>query len=276
MAAAAYLLLSLPCLERVALEGLAQACCLIQNREFDQMDQFTEREGVPRLAVLFQERRQMLGMESCRKTREGAAANEEDEDEERILWEGCGSERKADSSGDEGPSLSQNQAEEHRRARAESQSDDKHFMLHLKHIECLSCDSLDSLSRLCPNICSISVNTDDYDEARGRSQGSLLTAGLKTWSGQLRSLCIRYPGPLVELLPALQVAGWSLFSLTLEGLKTSPHSPLLEVIKSCPKLRDLSISAEPPTTPQEEENEEDQLDDQNLPWLPDLSSLTLK
>ncbi|KAJ4942347.1 hypothetical protein JOQ06_012213 [Pogonophryne albipinna] len=181
VAAAAYLFLSLPYLERVAMEGLAQACCLIQEKQFGQTEEFTSREGVPQL-----------------------------------------------------------------------------------------------LSRACPDLCSISVNIDDGEDTRGRSQGSLLAAGLQACSGQLQSLTVHYPGPLVELLPALQVAGSSLVSLTLEGVQTSPHTPLLEVIKACPRLRDLHISAEPPSTPQEaEDEEENQREERDLPQLPHLCSLTL-
>lgn len=275
VAAAAYLLLSLPCLERVAMEGLAQACSLIQHREFHRTDEFTDREGVPRLGEVWGEWRHRRGMDSWRENREGAAADEEDEDEERMLWEEYGSESEEDVHRGEGPSCSQTQAEEKGRGRLLSQLGDERLILHLKDVKGLSCDSLDSLSQLCPNIYSLSVNLDDYEDTRGRSQGSQLAACLQTWSGQLRSLSVHYSGPLVDLLPALQVAGPSLLSLTLEGVKTSPHSPLLEVIRACPKLRDLLISAEPPTTPQEED-EEDQWDDWDLPRLPNLCSLKLK
>lgn len=263
VATAAFLLLSLPCLERVAMEGLAQACCLIQHREFDQTEEFTDREGVPRLGEMWGEWRHRHSMGK----RERAAA---DEDEERIFWAEHGSES------EEGPSCSQDQAEEKRRRRVLSQSDDECLVLRLKDVKGLTCDSLDSVSHLCPNIYSISVNADDYEDARGRSQGSLLAAGLQTWSGRLRSLSVNYSGPLVDLLPALQVAGSSLLSLIMEGVKTSPHTPLLDVMKTCPRLRELLISAEPPTTPQEEEGEEDQQDDRDLPQLPHLCSLTLK
>lgn len=260
----------------MAIDGLAQACCLIQRREFDQTDKFAEREGVPKLGELFQEWRHRQDTGSWRKKREAAAAVEEDDYEERILWEGCGIESEEDARRDEGPSCSQNQAEDQKKRRVLSRLGEECLMLHLKDVKGLSCDSLDSLSRLCPNICSISVNIDDYEDARGRSQGSLFAAGLQTWSGQLRSLSVHYSGPLLDLLPALQVAGSSLLSVTLEGVKTSPHTPLVEVIKACPRLRDLLISAEPPTTPQEEEDGEDQRDDRDLPRLPNLCSLTFK
>ncbi|KAK5871580.1 hypothetical protein PBY51_004454 [Eleginops maclovinus] len=271
VAAAAYLLLSLPFLERVAMDGLAQACCLIQEKQFAQTEEFTDREGVPKLLDLWRERK---SMDSLRNKSEGAAAaaGEEDEyEEERTLWEGYGSENEEEASRDEGPSCSQ--AEEKGRGRV--LSGDERLILRLKDVKGLSCDSLDSLSHACPNLCSISVNVDDGEDTRGRSQGSVLAAGLQECSGQLQSLTVHYPGPLVDLLTALQVAGSSLVSLTLEGVKTSPHTPLLEVIKACPRLRDLHISAEPPTTPQEEEDQENQREERDLPQLPHLCSLTL-
>nr|XP_046243073.1 uncharacterized protein si:ch211-214j8.12 [Scatophagus argus]XP_046243074.1 uncharacterized protein si:ch211-214j8.12 [Scatophagus argus]XP_046243075.1 uncharacterized protein si:ch211-214j8.12 [Scatophagus argus]XP_046243076.1 uncharacterized protein si:ch211-214j8.12 [Scatophagus argus] len=278
VAAAAYLLLSLPHLERVALDGLTQACRLILHKEFDQTEEFTDREGVPRLAEVWGEWKRRKGMDSFRKKGEGASADEEDES---ILFECHGSESEEDGSRDEGPSCSQNQAGEQRRRKDSSQSGDEGLVLHLKDVKALSCDSLYSLSCLCPDIHYISVSVDDYEDARGRSQMSLLAADLQAWSGQLRSLSVHHMGPLVDVLPALQVAGPSLLSLTLEGVKTSPYSPLLEVIKACPRLRDLLISAEPPTTAQvedaeEEQDEENQRDDLDLPRLPYLCSLTLK
>ncbi|XP_053181605.1 uncharacterized protein si:ch211-214j8.12 [Scomber japonicus] len=274
VAAATYLLLSLPCLERVALEGLSQACSVIQQREFGQMNGFTDREGVPRLDEVWRERRCRQGMNGWRKKME-RAADDEDEEEESTLWERCGSESEEDASRDKRPSCLQNQADEKRRKRALSQSGEEHLTLCLRDVKGLTCDSLDSLGHLCPDIYSISVNGDDYEDTRGRNLGSLLAAGLHTWSGQLRSLSVHCPSPLVDLLPALHVAGSSLVSLTLEGVKTSPHTPLLEVIQACPQLRDLLISGEPPTMPQEEEEEEDARDNRDLPRLPNLCSLTL-
>ncbi|XP_042344485.1 uncharacterized protein si:ch211-214j8.12 [Plectropomus leopardus] len=277
VAAAAYLLLSLPCLETVAMEGLVQACCLIQQRQFSQTDEFTDREGVPRLKEVWSEWRHRQGRDSWRERREEAAAaagdDEDEEEEEKMLWEGYGSESEEDASRDEGQSCSQSQAEEKSRERA--LSGDECFILRLKEVKGLSCDSLDCFSRSCPNIYSVSVNVDGYENTRGRIHGSVLATGLQAWSGQLRSLSLHYPGPVVDLLPALQVAGSSLASLTLEGVKTSPHSPLLEVIRACPRLRELLISAEPPNYLLEEQNEEEQQDDQDLPKLPNLCSLSL-
>ncbi|XP_026178430.1 uncharacterized protein LOC113139437 [Mastacembelus armatus] len=275
VAAAAYLLLSLPCLKTVAMEGLAQACYLIEHREFSQTNEFTEREGFPRLEDVWKDRRHRQGMDGWRQKKEavGSRENEDEDEEERTLWEEYGSNNEEDVSRDEGPISFQNQAEAKKRGLL-SQAGDEHLILCLKDVKGLTFDSLDSLGHLCPDIHSVSVSTD-HVETRGRCQAPMLVAGLKIWSGQLQTLSIHFPGPVLSLLPALQVAGSSLVSLTLEGVKTSPHTPLLEVIKACFRLRDLFISAEPPTTPQEEEDEEDQQDYRDLPRLPNLCSLIL-
>ncbi|KAM8885715.1 uncharacterized protein AB9W97_013195 [Spinachia spinachia] len=271
VAAAAYLLLSLPSLERVAIEGLAQACCLIQQRRFNQTEEFTDREGVPRLVELWRQWRHRQSMDSCRKMTE--AACEEEEEEGGTLWDGFGTDREEEARGDGGPNGSQNQIEDRKRGR--DLSDDGRLVLQLRDVRGISCDSLDSLCLACPNISSISVNVDDFENSRGESQGSPLATGLQAWSAQLRSLSIHHPGRLANLLPALQVSCSSLVSLTLEGVKTGPHTPLLEVIKACPRLRDLLISAEPTTTPWDAEDEEDERAEQDLPRLTNLCSLTL-
>lgn len=269
MAAAAYLLLSLPVLEKVALDGLSQACRLIQRREFGQTDKFTEREGVPRLVDLFRERRRMQATDSRRGKRETAAADEEDEE---TLWEGFGGEcEEEESSGDEGPSCSQRQEQ----SEVLSQSDDEGLTLCLKEVKSWSCDCLDSLRQLCPNLCSISVHIGDDEGTREGRQGSLLAQGLQTWSGRLCSLSVHYCGPLVDIFPAIEVIGSSLLSLTLEGMKTSPYDSLLGLIKACPRLRELHIAAEPPSyINRNEDDEENRRND--LPRLPNLRSLSLK
>lgn len=283
VAAAAYLLLSLPCLERIALEGLVQACCLIEHREFSQTNEFADREGVPRLEEVWRERRHSQTVENWRKKGEAASADREDDEddddddddemEESILWEANHTEEDANSG--KGPHCSKKQAEQIRGGIL-SRTSAECFSLRLKDVKGLTCDSLRSLGLLCPDIISISVNIDGHEDARGTGQCSMLAAGLQTWSGQLRSLLVHFPGPLVNLLPALQVAGSCLVSLTMEGVKTSPHTPLQEVIKACPRLRDLLISAEPPTMQVEEEDDQDQQDDRGHPCLPNLCSLRLR
>ncbi|KAM3610626.1 uncharacterized protein V6R79_006609 [Siganus canaliculatus] len=259
-AAAAYLLLSLPCLERLSMDSLARACSLIQHRQFEQTHEFTDREGVARLEVVWGQCMHAQGEDRRTIKQEGAAADEENEDEEWGYLEEYGS----DGEGDAGGQLELNCSENHIQ-------EDEPLTLRLKDVKGLACDSLDSFSRLCPNIHSVSVSVDDNEEA-------LLARGLQVWSGQLQSLSVHYQGPLVELLPALHIVGSSLLFLSLEGVKTSPLTPLLEVIEACPSLRELLISAEPPATPQEEEeeDEEDQQEDRDLPRLPYLCSLTFK
>lgn len=276
VAVAAYLLLSLPCLERVAMDGFAQACCLIRHGYFEQTDEFNDQEGVPRLQELLQEWKYRQDVDGCRKRKEetttdeeeGATADEEEGDVgEKECWEVYNGES------DEDGNIQR---------RVLSHSGLERLTLSLKEVEGLTCDSLNSLSHLCPHICSVSVNIDE--DACRRSQWPLLVSGLRRWAGQLQRLFMRYSGPLVELVPALQVAGSSLLSLTLEGVKTSQHTPLVEVIKACPRLRVLLISAEPPTLLQleedeeqeEEEGEEQQQDDLDFPQLPNLSSLTFR
>lgn len=264
VAAAAYLLLSLPCLERVGMEGLAQACCLIENRDFDQANEFTNRERVPRLEEVWRERSLKQGSDSCTKTREAEDREEENEEEaERIYWEGSGSESEDDASRGNDPSSSQNQT--------------KSVILRLRDVKGVTCDTLDSLARLCPGVSSLSVNMADTDgDTAERSQGPLLTAGLQTWSGQLRSLSILFPGRLADLLPALQAAGSSLLSLTLEAVKISNQTSLEEVIRACPKLKELIISAEPPPLyPTLEGFLVERGPDPDVPRLPDLCTFSL-
>lgn len=272
VAAAAYLLLSLPVLEKVALDGFSQACHLIQRRQFDQANKFTEREGVPRLADLFWERRRMQARGSGRGASEGPVADEEDE--EKSLWEGYEGECEEGSSGDEGPGCPQEEELEQSTKRVVSQPDDKGVTLCLKEVKSLSCDSLNSLGPLCPNLCSISVNIGDDEDDRERDQGSLLAECLQTWSGQLCCLSVQYLGYMIDVFPAVEVVGSSLLSLTLEGVKSSPYTPLLRLIKACPRLKELHIIAERPHFMAHQDQEENELDD--LPRLPNLRSLSLK
>ncbi|XP_036000349.1 uncharacterized protein LOC118564962 [Fundulus heteroclitus] len=268
---AAYLLLSLPYLERVALEGLGPACRLIEQRQFSQADEFADREGVSRLHVMWRDRTRRQGMDGRRKMREAEWADDDDDDDDgdereesespSSAGDGCDTE---DLTNDDRPFCFKTEE-------AVSQSG---LILQLRDVEGVTCESLGSLGILCPGLTSLSVNIDRHGDAGGRSQWPLLTADLQNWSGQLQSLSLIYSGPMVDLLPALQVAGCSLISLTLEGVKTSPHTPLLELIRVCPKLRHLLISAEPPAAPQYE-TDDNQQGDQNLPKLPDLRSLKL-
>lgn len=267
VAAAAYLLLSLPFLERLALEGVTQACRLIEQKQFSQAEEFTINEGVPRLEDLWAKRTEQGVNWSIGDNREDL----DDEEEERMFWEECGSESEEDASQDSRPFSSQKQMEE-------KLSPGSDLILQLRDVKGLSCHSLDSLARLCPSISSLSVNiTDDDDNERvgGRRQCSALAAGLQSWSGQLRSLSVQFPGPMVDLFPALKIAGPSLLSLTLEGVKTRASTPVLEVITTCHRLRELVIFAEAPPVSWEIDDLEGVHDDRSLPSLPNLCSLSI-
>ncbi|RVE68396.1 hypothetical protein OJAV_G00091140 [Oryzias javanicus] len=253
--AAAYLLLALPRLERVALDELAQACSLIQHREFWKADGIADRLGVPRLEEVWRERIQRKHGKNGRKRCEA----EKDDETEEMVWNTSESEE------EEVAEFCNDQDE----AGVSTQSD---LILNLRDIKGVSYDCLDSLTRLCPHIHSISVNIAMDGDIR---QVSTFASSIRTWSNQLRTLSVHHPGPLVDLLPALQVAGSSLTSLTLEGVKTSPQTPLLELIRGCPKLRDLHISADPPGMLGEYSQGLDLLDHPNLPQMTNLCSFSL-
>ncbi|CAL8248711.1 unnamed protein product [Merluccius merluccius] len=288
-AVAAYLLLSLPFLEEVALEGLDWAFGAIHRREFDPTEEFTRREGVPRLEEVWRERWRKQRIDRRENEEAGTASNQGEGEEEEERWEVHGTESPdgnegEDSSRDEEQDLLAVQkggrggiAEKDmvRGATVAGPGGDR-LILRLREIQALSSASLEVVGWLCPHIQSICVNVDSVQDAgRGRSQGSLLATGLGTWSGQLRRLTLHHTGPLRDLLPSLQEIGSALVSLTLEGVKTSPHSPLLEALQACPRLRELLISAQPPTTPAYEDEVEELVGARDLLSLPHLYSLTL-
>ncbi|XP_061753379.1 uncharacterized protein si:ch211-214j8.12 isoform X2 [Nerophis ophidion] len=239
-AVAAYLVLALPRLQRVALEGLSQACSLIHERSFAEADEFSAREGLPRLEEVW------------RKKMSGDAI----EDGWMLL--------DASESEGEGEAVTSSY----------SPASDKHPTLHLSDVQVVTCDSLVILGRLCPNITSLSVNMEE--ETGGRPQASVFATGLRSWSGQLRRLSVQHQGPLLDLLPALRVAGSTLVSLTLEGVQTSPRCPLLEMIRVCPRLEELLVCAEPPDYALEDEEDVVELDQRDLPSLHSLHSLSLR
>lgn len=267
---AAYLLLSLPSLKELAIEGLAQACSLIEHRDFSKTVEFTEREKFPRLIEVWRKEKHRQDSERMTERHERAVAEDEehkDEEEEEIMWEEYSQENDRDENREERPSCSLIQAQ----GEVSSSFSDECLVLHLKDVKGITCDFLDSLCHLCPDIYNISVNIVDPEDTSRRSQCSVLAAGLQTWSGQLQSLSLLYPGLLDDLLPALHVTGSSLLSLSLEGVKNI-NIALLEVMHACPKLHELLIFAESPTIPQT--NVMEQQDDN--PQLPNLRTLTIK
>ncbi|KAF7667882.1 hypothetical protein LDENG_00042300 [Lucifuga dentata] len=287
VAAAAYLLLSLPYLERVALVGLAPACSLIHRRDFSQTDRFSSREGVPRLEKVWREWRLRQGTDSQRKKETEAAGKDDDdadddgeEEEGKGLWDEFESESEDDTCIDEGLNWERGEgssgiAKKDHKGRVLSQAGDEKVTFRLRDVKVTTCASLGSLGQMFPDIHSIALDLNESEDIglEGR-QGFLLATGLQTWSGQLQSLSVNYPHLLMDLFPALHIIGSSLLSLTLEGVKTSPHTPLLEIIKACPRLSELIICAEPPTM-QWGEEEEDEGHEEDLPCLSNLHILTL-
>ncbi|KAF4074692.1 hypothetical protein AMELA_G00242200 [Ameiurus melas] len=98
------------------------------------------------------------------------------------------------------------------------------------------------------------------------------------------STCLRLPccpwhckdlnvRPLSELVPPLQVSGSCLLSLTLEGVQADGNLPLIALLRVCPKLASLTLHINPPRSNQEENNED--VEDWDLPCLPHLCTLTL-
>ena len=164
--------------------------------------------------------------------------------------------------------------------RTEDGNQEATLKLGAREIQRVSLNSLDALGQLCPDLCSISLNCheddDNGDEDVLGSGRTTLTKGLARWSGQLRCLSLQFPGPLSELVSPLQVSGSNLTSLTLEGVQADGHLPFLDLIRACPKLTSLTVHIDPPRSNQEEEDDDEGLEDWDLPCLPDLSSLTLK
>ncbi|CAL8346966.1 unnamed protein product [Lota lota] len=288
-AAAAYLLLSLPSLEKVALEGLDWAFGAIHCREFYPTEEFTRREGVPRLEDVWRERQKKQWIDRRENEEAGAAGNQEEREEEESWEVHDGTESPdvdegEDSSGDEEQDLLAveeggkggiGEKDTVRGATVVGPGNDS-LTLCLREIQALSLASLEAVGQLCPHIQSIAVNVDSLEDTGGRkSQGWMLAAGLGNWLGQLRSLTLHHTGPLGDLLTPLREMGSTLVSLTLQGVKTSPHCPLLEVLQACPRLRELVVSAQPPTSPPYEDEEEEFRGAHDLLRLPHLCSLTL-
>ncbi|KAL7839285.1 hypothetical protein SRHO_G00259430 [Serrasalmus rhombeus] len=247
-ATAAFLLLGLPSLRQVALDNAGQACTMICKQEFRLTEGFTSKERVASLQELWTRR--------IRGGEEDSFSLEEKLDKMLHLGKSRGD-----------------------GVRADKGSQETTVKLGIREIQSVSLDSLYAVGQLCPDLHSVSLNChgeDDSgdDEGSGFRRTTLLTKGLAAWSSQVRCLSLQFPGPLSELVTPLQVTGSSLISLTLEGVQADGHLPFLDLISACPKLTSLTVHIDPPRSNQEEEDDED-LEDWNLPCLPDLRSLTL-
>ncbi|XP_016423976.1 uncharacterized protein LOC107752499 [Sinocyclocheilus rhinocerous] len=284
VAAVAFLLLSLPGLQRLAVEGLGQACVLIQNKQFELTEEFTSREGVPLLKDLWAKRTQEDHLkESSLLSTDG---------EESFTLEG---------NIDEYLSLEESQTDtsdstdinEWTRASGEGCEKDgcrsracngrDSVTTSLRDVQGLSLDTLEAVGKVCPELRVLSLDclqSSVHDNVDSFERATVLARGLGRFSGQLHCLSLQFAGLLSELVPALKAVGSHLLSLTLEGIKADGHTPLLELIHACPRLTSLTIHLDPPRNnwdgdDDEEEEGEDEGLLSNLPCIPHLRSLTL-
>lgn len=283
-ATAAFLLLSLPLLERVALEGLGEACALLCEGDFHEVEDFISRTGMPDFRELWRERahgENVTGMEkveeesfSLSKVTNGCSWIQDSEDEDER-----------ESNGIEGVChdftgvmvLENKDENETEKAQQRDSFKDFSLALHLRYVQGVTFGTVAALGQLCPNL---SVLTLDYSDEEETVSGRHLARELARWSTSLRSLALRFPGPFSEMAHGVASVGTSLTSLTLEGVRADGIDPFLRLLHSCPKLTTLTIHIEPPRMHQEEEEEdgEEERDEdlQALPCLPLLTYLALK
>lgn len=151
--------------------------------------------------------------------------------------------------------------------------------LRLRDVQGVLLRSLQAVADLCPEVSALSLNCYDDFNSGDATPGMLLTQGLARWSGHLLSLSLQFPGPLSDLVPALNVSGSSLRYLALEGVRADGLLSFVTLIGVCPRLQTLTIHIEPPTSDREDNHDHDNeegIEDRSLPCLPDLQTLTLK
>lgn len=262
------------------MEGLGQACALIQNKQFEVTEEFTRREGVPLLKDMW-----------AKQTQEDSSLLSADR-EESFTLEGKidvflsleDSQTDASDSTDinEWTRTSGDGCEKDGcRSRA---CNGRESVTSLRDVQGLSLDTLEAVGKVCPELRVLSLDclqSSVDDNVDSFEQAAVLARGLGRFSGQLRCLSLQFAGLLSELVPALKAAGSHLLSLTLEGIKADGHSPLLELIHACPRLTSLTVHLDPPRNnlngdDDEEEEGEDEGLLSNLPCIPHLCSLTLK
>lgn len=250
IAVAAYLLLTLSGLEKLAIEGTAQACELIVLENFIQTDMFSAREKIPTLEEVWKQWKHRQNK-----------SNYKNNNKVTEMVEHCSCQNVDDYN-------------EPKTCHKKSQD---YLSLRLKDVRILSHESLACLGHLCPDIASIAINAD-YPNTIQSAEVTNLTKALKSFSGQLRRLSLQYSDLLQNLSDTVCAIGSSLLSLTLEGAKTTPssYSSLLRMLQACPGLKELSISLEPFQLPSTLEYPNNRLIDWNEINLPDLRSLTLR
>ncbi|KTF94163.1 hypothetical protein cypCar_00010386 [Cyprinus carpio] len=285
VAAVAFLLLSLPGLQRLAMEGLGQACALIQNKQFEVTEEFTSREGVPLLKDMWAKRTQedhWKDSSLLSTDREESFTLEGKIDEYLSLEE---SQTDASDSTDINEwTRTSGEGCEKDGCRSRACNGRDSVTTSLRDVQGLSLDTLEAVGQVCPELRVLSLdclqsNVDDNVDSF--EQAAVLARGLGRFSGQLSCLSLQFAGLLSELVPALKATGSHLLSLTLEGVKADGHISLLELIHACPRLTSLTVHLDPPRNNLngEDEEEEEEGEDEgllsNLPCIPHLRSLTL-
>ncbi|XP_041958032.1 uncharacterized protein si:ch211-214j8.12 [Alosa sapidissima] len=280
-ATAAFLLLSLPWLERVALEALGEACVLLRDGDFHKVEEFICRTQMPDFRDLWTERGNGDNVTGMDKAEEESFSLSEATNS--CLWiQDSEDEDEGESNGIEGAchDFTGAMASENTRGNGalKVQQEDSLkgvcLTLRLRQVQGVSFGSLGPLGQLCPDL---SVLTLDYSEEEEAVSGDHLARVLARWSASLRSLTLRFPGPLSKMARSVAAVGASLTTLTLEGVRADGLDPLLRLLHSCPQLTTLTIHMEPPRMHQEEESEEEDREEDlhALPCLPRLSCLAL-
>ncbi|XP_051750504.1 uncharacterized protein si:ch211-214j8.12 [Ctenopharyngodon idella] len=284
VAAVAFLLLSLPGLQRLAVEGLGQACVLIQNKQFEVTEEFTSREGVPCLKDMWAKRTQEDRLkDSSLLSADGGFTLEGKIDKWLSLEEA------SDTTGIK--ELTETSGEGYGKdgCRIRDCKGRDSVTTSLKDVQGLSLNTLEAVGKICPDLHVLSLDclqSNAHGNADHFEQATILARGLSRFSGQLHSLSLQFAGLLSDVVPALRAAGSHMLSLTLEGIRADGHTPLLELIHACPRLTSLTVHLDPPSTNFDGDDDDDDDDDaeeegedegllSNLPCLPHLRSLTL-
>lgn len=288
MAVPVFLLLTLPCLVKAALDGLGDAFDVIESQDFAGLEAFCSHNGMPNLKELWDARIQIQGkLTEEKETKievllddEGmgrwlSESEEPDDDDESEN----GSEREeADGGKAQEKILLQcnRQVEVKDIGRTEEQTRyaksvlQDHLTLPLREAQGISCRNMRALGKLCPDLCALSLDCDD-------SELGQLAAALERWTHELFSLSLHFAGILTEILPAIQTVGATLHHLHLEGVKISDDASFLQLLCLCTKLKTLAIHTECPILNEEEEEEENEEQGiQGLPCLAQLRFLSVK
>ncbi|XP_031426135.1 uncharacterized protein si:ch211-214j8.12 isoform X2 [Clupea harengus] len=285
-ATAAFLLLSLPWLERVALEALGEAFALLLDGAFHEVEDFIRRTGMPDFRDLWAERANgcsgntVPGME---KVEEESFSLSEVTDS--CLWtQDSEDEDEGESNGTDGVchdltgEMTLENTRDNETLKAQQGGSFKDVRLRLRQVQGVSFGTLGALGQLCPDLAALTL---DYREEEETVSGAHMARELARWSASLRSLTLRFSGPLSEMAHGVGSVGANLTSLTLEGVRADGLDPFLRLLHSCPKLTTLTIHMEPPRMHQaQEEEEEDEEEEREedleaLPCLPRLSCLAL-